>query len=142
MVRRGAEPYALRAAREPPLFTVLPSLGAHFHASVEASLQAKRDEGGNTRIEVEAKHLAPANKIRDDASAYVVWVEPLGGPPQNVGTLEVNDFRYPILRSASVDATRCSRRSRISSGSCVSSALRMVAMAAPSSLRAAPVSSR
>jgi hypothetical protein len=60
--------------------------------AAEAKVGLKKAEGGNTELHIEANHLAPAQRVRNDAEEYVVWVEPLNGsgPPQNVGALPVD----------------------------------------------------
>ena len=65
---------------------------SEMSSAAQAKVNLKQAEGGNTEINLEAAHLAPASKVRDDASSYVVWVEPLNGsgPPQNVGALPVD----------------------------------------------------
>ncbi len=47
------------------------------------------EKGGNTKVKVEVQHLAPPATVDDDSKAYVVWLMPSGGLPQNVGVLKV-----------------------------------------------------
>lgn len=48
------------------------------------------DRNGNLALELEAKHLAPPDRLSPAHSVYVVWIQPAGKPPQPVGELRVN----------------------------------------------------
>lgn len=52
---------------------------------------AEEGDNNNVRLEIEVKHLAPPGKVEAGATVYVVWVEAAGAPPQNVGSLRVDD---------------------------------------------------
>lgn len=65
----------------------------------EGTVKAYKGESGNTQLSVKVKHLAPANRIDEDASVYVVWVEPPNAPPQNVGVLSVNRNKEGALNT-------------------------------------------
>ena len=58
------------------------------------------DRNGNTKIHVDVDHLAPPNALTPPASAYVVWVQPSGQPPQNAGELRVNGDLHGSFRSS------------------------------------------
>jgi hypothetical protein len=58
--------------------------------AAEGTVSATPGANGNTTLVVRVKHLAPASRIAEDAQVYVVWVEPHGGQPQNVGILTVD----------------------------------------------------
>jgi hypothetical protein len=60
------------------------------NTSGEGTVQAKAADNGNTALEVRVKHLSSPSKVADDASVYVVWVQPRNGDIQNVGALEVD----------------------------------------------------
>ena len=52
------------------------------------------EKNGNTKVKVEVQHLAPPATVDNDSNAYVVWLQPAGGEPQNVGVLQVgNDLK-------------------------------------------------
>lgn len=57
----------------------------------EGTVEAKKGPNDNTLLKVEVKHLASPSKVADDASVYVVWIQPHGGAIQNVGALSVDD---------------------------------------------------
>lgn len=65
----------------------------------EGTVKAVKGDGGNTALTVKVKHLAPASRLVDDASVYVVWVEPPNAPPQNVGVLSVNADKEGVLNT-------------------------------------------
>lgn len=65
----------------------------------EGTVKAVKGDGGNTALSVKVKHLAPASRLVDDASVYVVWVEPPNAPPQNVGVLSVNADKEGVLNT-------------------------------------------
>jgi hypothetical protein len=48
------------------------------------------DRNGNLAIEVEAKHLAPPDRLSPAHSNYIVWIQPSGQQPQMLGELRVN----------------------------------------------------
>lgn len=59
--------------------------------AAQGDIATASDDHGNTRMNIRVKHLAPAGKMAEDASNYVVWVRPSGGRGyQNVGTLKVD----------------------------------------------------
>jgi hypothetical protein len=47
------------------------------------------EKDGNTKVKVQVQHLAPPATVAEDSAAYVVWLKPAGGDPQNVGVLKV-----------------------------------------------------
>ncbi|HVH46129.1 MAG TPA: hypothetical protein VM925_27455 [Labilithrix sp.] len=56
----------------------------------EGTVQATKGESDNTKLEVRVKHLPAPSKLADDASVYVVWIQPPKGDVQNVGALAVD----------------------------------------------------
>lgn len=67
-----------------------PMRGSDASPASQATVAVAKGASGNTALTVRVKHLAPAERLANDASVYVVWVEPEGAPPQNVGVLSVN----------------------------------------------------
>jgi hypothetical protein len=53
-------------------------------------IHANTDRNGNLSIELEAKHLAPPDRLSPAHSTYVVWVQPSGKPAEVMGELRVN----------------------------------------------------
>ncbi len=68
-----------------------PMRGSDSSPASQGTVAVAKGASGNTALTVRVKHLAPAAKLADDASVYVVWVEPEGAPPQNVGVLSVDN---------------------------------------------------
>jgi hypothetical protein len=58
--------------------------------AAEGKVQVAAGKNGNHDVKVEVEHLAPPGRVTDGASAYVVWIKPVDGAPQNVGELKVN----------------------------------------------------
>jgi hypothetical protein len=58
------------------------------------------DRNGNTKIHVDVRHLAKPHALSPPHDSYVVWVQPPGMPPQNVGELKVNDDLSGSFRTA------------------------------------------
>jgi hypothetical protein len=73
---------------------------AHAEAS-RATVNSKAGPNGNTTLTVEVEHLAPPDKVAQDASVYVVWARPHVGdqPMQNLGALQVDDDRKGKLET-------------------------------------------
>lgn len=66
--------------------TVSPALPA-----TSGTMGVSHDTSGTTYINIQAKHLAKPEQLHPAKTAYVVWVQPPGEPPQNHGVLQVND---------------------------------------------------
>lgn len=53
-------------------------------------IEAKADKSaGNTSVTIHVDNLARPTLLTPPANAYVVWIEPQGGTPQNQGVLTV-----------------------------------------------------
>jgi hypothetical protein len=59
--------------------------------AAEGVVRATAGENGNTQLRVFVRHLARPEKVRPDATTYVVWLQPPGGAPQNMGALAVDE---------------------------------------------------
>ena len=53
-------------------------------------IHANTDRNGNIAIELEAKHLAPPDRLSPPHQTYVVWVKPADKQPEVIGQLRVN----------------------------------------------------
>ena len=49
-----------------------------------------KDRNGNLKLKLEVDHLAKPGALTPTRQSYVVWVEPRGKDPQNLGALKVN----------------------------------------------------
>lgn len=68
----------------------IPMLNAPEAPAAQGTVITKVAENGNLRLVVQVKHLAPPEKMMPNATVYVVWVQPPGAGPQNVGALRVD----------------------------------------------------
>src|SRR5438270_6398079 len=59
--------------------------------AADAQLTHQKDDNGNVKIKIHTYHLARPDSLTPARDAYVVWIEPNGQPPQNMGTVRVND---------------------------------------------------
>jgi hypothetical protein len=66
--------------------TVSPAL-----PGASGTMGISHDTSGTIYINIQAKHLARPDQLHPSKTAYVVWVQPTGQPPQNHGVLQVND---------------------------------------------------
>ena len=55
-----------------------------------ASIHANSDRNGNLDITLEAKHLAPPDRLAQPHTVYVVWIQAPGKESQQLGVLRVN----------------------------------------------------
>jgi hypothetical protein len=79
--------FALAAwGQEVRQLTVSPALPA-----ASGTMGISHDTSATTYIAIQAKHLAKPEQLHPAKTAYVVWVQPPGEPPQNHGVLEVDD---------------------------------------------------
>lgn len=49
------------------------------------------DRNGNDQLKIHVYHLPDPDKLSPPRSAYVVWVQPAGQPPEKLGQLKVNE---------------------------------------------------
>jgi hypothetical protein len=56
-----------------------------------AQLTHEKDDNGNTKLKIHVYHLAKPDSLTPPRDTYVVWIEPPGQPPQNMGVIKVND---------------------------------------------------
>jgi hypothetical protein len=59
--------------------------------AADAQLTHQKDDNGNTKLKIHVYHLAKPDALTPARDAYVVWIEPNGQPPQNMGVIKVND---------------------------------------------------
>ena len=58
--------------------------------AADAQLTHQKDDNGNVKIKIHTYHLAKPDSLTPARDAYVVWIEPNGQPPQNMGVIKVN----------------------------------------------------
>ena len=67
-----------------------PMRNATIEPAAEGVVHANTDRNGNLDIEVVVKHLAPPERLSPSHQNYVVWVQPPGKSPENIGMLRIN----------------------------------------------------
>lgn len=59
--------------------------------SAQGRLAVKGSEGPNQVVDLTVQHMAPANRVKSGATAYVVWLQPdAAKEPINMGVLSVD----------------------------------------------------
>ena len=48
------------------------------------------DRNGNSTVDLNVKHLAKPENLTPPGTAYVIWIQAPGQPPQSAGQLQVN----------------------------------------------------
>lgn len=68
--------------------------------AAEGSVKVEAGSSDNTSLLIEVRHMAPPQNLAPGATTFVVWAEaPAGGPPQNLGALDVGADRSGRLRT-------------------------------------------
>ncbi len=67
--------------------------------AAQGTVHTDTDRNGNTGVEVKVQHLAKPHDLQGGYDTYVVWVQPRGQSPQNVGELRVNNGLEGSLRT-------------------------------------------
>ena len=62
-----------------------------LNPSAEGKVTTETDRNGNTKIQVEVKHMAMPQALTPARQTYVVWVQARGKEPEPLGVLRVND---------------------------------------------------
>ncbi len=68
-----------------------PMQASEANITGEGTVQATLGDNGNTTLQVRVKHLAQPSRVAEDASTYVVWIQPHNADIQNVGALRIDD---------------------------------------------------
>lgn len=58
--------------------------------AAEGRITTGNGRNGNLQLAIEVRHLAHPERVSPGATTYAVWVQPAGGPPQNIGALRVD----------------------------------------------------
>jgi len=67
------------------------SSGTAMAAGTDAEITVSDDDGGNHRLELAVRHLAPPARLAEGAQFFVAWSVPEGGVPQHIGTLDYDE---------------------------------------------------
>lgn len=71
----------------------------HTVPAAGGSVLAQQTHNGNTRIDLTVHNLAQPVELTPSATHYVVWVQANGYPPEDVGTLKVNNSLHGKLKA-------------------------------------------
>src|SRR5205809_239732 len=61
--------------------------------AAQGNAKVRTTDDGNTQINLDLKHMAAPDKIKDDATVYVLWAQDLkndNSTPQNLGAIKVD----------------------------------------------------
>ena len=78
-----------------------PMRSGTLNAAAMGTVHAKVDKNGNLAITLDAKHLAPADRLAPAHSNYVVWIQATDKQPEEVGVLSVD----PTKETATISTT-------------------------------------
>jgi hypothetical protein len=59
--------------------------------AAQGKVHTAHDHNGNTELDIQVHHLAKPRDLNPSYVSYIVWVEPRGEAPVNVGELRVGD---------------------------------------------------
>jgi hypothetical protein len=59
--------------------------------AAEGKVITENDRNGNTKVEVNVKHMATPQSLTPAHQAYLVWVQPRGKEAELLGALRVNE---------------------------------------------------
>lgn len=69
------------------------------------NVMVSTDDNGNTVVNLQVRHLAPASRLAPPREGYVVWTRTAGEPPTNQGQLRVNDNLEAQFRTITQERT-------------------------------------
>jgi hypothetical protein len=67
--------------------------------AAEGKVITENDRNGNTKVEINVKHLATPQSLTPAKQAYLVWVQPRGKDPELLGSLRVNENLEGTLKA-------------------------------------------
>lgn len=73
------------------------------------SVKIKNKKSGNYSIDVETKHLAPADKLSPPRKVYVVWMETEQNPVRNIGMMKSGNNLISKTYKGGLQATSTSK---------------------------------
>jgi hypothetical protein len=72
-------------------------------------VKIKKTKNGNYSIDVETKHLAPADKLSPPRRVYVVWMETEQNPVRNIGMIKSESGIFSNTLKGDLQATATSK---------------------------------
>jgi hypothetical protein len=67
-----------------------PVTNGQTNPALQGTVKAEIDRNGNAAFELEAKHIAPPQRLTPAKQFYVLWVQVPGKPAESQGELRVN----------------------------------------------------
>src|SRR5437762_2661875 len=69
----------------------IPLVASSIVPAATGKVSYEHDRNGNLKFRISTKHLAAPERLTPAKSAYVVWIRPNDGQPQNAGVLRINN---------------------------------------------------
>ncbi len=69
----------------------IPLVASSIVPAASGKVSYEHDRNGNIKLQIQTKNLASPERLTPGKNAYVVWIEPRDGQPQNAGVLKVNN---------------------------------------------------
>ena len=69
----------------------IPLVASSIVPAASGKVSYEHDRNGNIKLHIQTKNLAAPERLTPAKNAYVVWIEPRDGQPQNAGVLKVNN---------------------------------------------------
>ena len=69
----------------------IPLVASSIVTAASGKVSYEHDRNGNIKLQIQTKNLASPERLTPGKNAYVVWIEPRDGQPQNAGVLKVNN---------------------------------------------------
>jgi len=68
-----------------------PLIASSIVPAARGTVSFQHDKNGNLKYHISTKSLASPQQLTPAKNAYVIWLKPRDGQPQNVGVLTVNN---------------------------------------------------
>jgi anti-sigma-K factor RskA len=68
----------------------IPLVASSIVPAASGKVSYEHDRSGNIKLHMQTQNLAAPERLTPAKNAYVVWIEPRDGQPQNAGVLRVS----------------------------------------------------
>jgi anti-sigma-K factor RskA len=68
----------------------IPLVASSIVPAASGKVSYEHDRSGNIKLHMQTQNLAAPERLTPGKNAYVVWIEPRDGQPQNAGVLRVS----------------------------------------------------
>jgi anti-sigma-K factor RskA len=68
----------------------IPLVASSIVPAASGKVSYEHDRSGNIKLHLQTQNLAAPERLTPAKNAYVVWIEPRDGQPQNAGVLRVS----------------------------------------------------